>query len=156
LYLSQSRPLTLPLVREARRRGLPVGSIATLLYEICRGRLMAITGSSGKTTTTSLVAAIFEQSGLSYLLAGNIGAWPLDELARVTPETWVVVEISHTQLQLTTRGPRVACVTNVTPNHLDDFTWEQYQDLKRNLVRHQRPGDIAVLNFDNEVTRALR
>src|SRR5262249_39983285 len=80
----------------------------------------------------------------------------LDELARVTPETWVVVEISHTQLQLTTRGPRVACVTNVTPNHLDDFTWEQYQDLKRNLVRHQRPGDIAVLNFDNEVTRALR
>ena len=156
LYLSQSRSPDLPLAEAARARGLPVGTITTLLYEICRGRLVAITGSSGKTTTTSLVAAIFKESGLPFLLAGNIGTWPLDELERIPPDTWVVLELSHTQLQLTTRSPRVACVTNVTPNHLDEFSWEAYQDLKRNLIRHQRPGDLAVLNWDNALTRAFR
>ena len=155
VYVSQGVPLSLPLVAEARRRSLAVGSIATLLFEICPGRIAAITGSAGKTTTTSLVAATFARSGLPYLLTGNIGAWPLDELARVGPETWVVAEISHTQLQLTRRGPRVACVTNVTPNHLDQFTWDEYVDLKRNLVRHQTPRDAAVLNLDDPVARSF-
>ena len=155
VYVSQGVPLSLPLVAEAQRRGLPVGSIATLLFEVCPGRIAAITGSAGKTTTTSLVAAIFAQSGLPYLLTGNIGAWPLEELARVGPETWVVAEISHTQLQLTERSPRVACVTNVTPNHLDQFRWDEYVDLKRNLVRYQTPRDTAVLNLDDPVARSF-
>jgi UDP-N-acetylmuramoylalanine--D-glutamate ligase len=155
VYVSQGVPLSLPLVAEARRRGIPVDSIATLLFDICPGRIAAITGSAGKTTTTSLVAAVFARSGLPYVLTGNIGTWPLEELARVSPETWVVAEISHTQLQLTRRSPPVACVTNVTPNHLDQFTWDEYVDLKRNLVRYQTPRDTAVLNLDNAVTRGF-
>lgn len=155
LYVSQGVPLGQPLVAEARRRGLPVGSIATLLFDICAGRIIGITGSSGKTTTTSLVAAIVARAGLPHLLAGNIGAWPLEELAAAGPDAWVVAEISHTQLQLTRRGPRIACITNVTPNHLDQFSWDDYVDLKRNLVRRQTPQDIAVLNLDNEVTRGF-
>jgi UDP-N-acetylmuramoylalanine--D-glutamate ligase len=155
VYVSQGVPLSLPLVAEARRRGLPVGSIATLLFDICAGRIVGITGSAGKTTTTSLVSAIVARSGLPHILTGNIGAWPLEQLAAATPATLVVAEISHTQLQLTTRSPQVACVTNVTPNHLDQFTWEEYVDLKRNLVRHQTPRDIAVLNLDNATTRGF-
>jgi UDP-N-acetylmuramoylalanine--D-glutamate ligase len=88
-------------------------------------------------------------------LAGNIGHWPLAELAAASAEDWAVLEVSHTQLQLATRSPHVACVTNVTPNHLDQFTWEAYVDLKRNHVRYQRPDDIAVLNLDNPITRAF-
>ena len=156
VYVSQGVPLTLPLVVEARRRRMPVGSITTLLFDICKGRIVGITGSAGKTTTTSLVAAIVERSGLPSLLAGNIGRWPLAELERVSPDTWVVVELSHTQLQLTGRSPHVACVTNVTPNHLDQFTWDEYVQLKRNLVRHQTPLDVAVLNLDNPATRGFR
>lgn len=155
LFLSQSVPLSLPLVVEARRRGLPLDSALTLAYELFPGRIVAVTGSSGKTTTTALVSAIFTAAGRRHVLAGNIGRWPLEELAAASAEDWAVLEVSHTQLQLTTRSPHVACVTNVTPNHLDQFTWEAYVDLKRNHVRHQRPGDVAVLNLDNPITRAF-
>lgn len=153
VFVSQGVPLSLPLVVEARRRGVAIGSIATLLFEVCRGRIVGITGSSGKTTTTALTAAIVGRSGLPHLVAGNIGSWPLEDLAAVSPETWVVTEVSHTQLQLTERSPHVACVTNVTPNHLDQFGWDAYVDLKRNLVRHQTPRDTAILNLDDPVSR---
>lgn len=151
LYVAQGVPLTLPLIAEARARGLPIGSITTLLYSICKGQILGITGSAGKTTTTSLVSAIVARSGRPHVLAGNIGSWPLDELEAADEETLVVIEISHTQLQLTRRSPHIACVTNVTPNHLDQFDWDAYVDLKRNHVRHQTPDDIAVLNHDNPV-----
>lgn len=156
LYVSQGTPLSLPLVAVARDRGLPVGSIATLFYQVCRGRIIGITGSAGKTTTTALVDAIVARSGRPHLLAGNIGAWPFDALAAATAETLVVAEVSHTQLQLTERSPNVACVTNVTPNHLDQFSWDEYVALKRNHIRHQTPLDIAVLNLDNAVTRRFQ
>ena len=155
VFVSQGVPLSLPLVARAQQRGIPIGSIATLLFEICGGRIVGITGSSGKTTTTSLVGTIVARSGLPHMVVGNIGSWPLEELEQVSPETWVVTEISHTQLQLTTQSPRVACVTNVTPNHLDQVTWDAYVALKRNLVRHQTPRDTAVLNLDNSVTRGF-
>lgn len=156
VYVSQSVPLRLPLIAEARRRGLPVQSIASLAYEVFRGKVAAVTGSSGKTTTTSLVSAIFAAAGRRHVFGGNIGRWPLDELAEAGPEGWAVLELSHTQLQLTTRSPHVACVTNVTPNHLDQFSWDEYVGLKRNHVAHQTPLDVAVLNLDNPVTRGFR
>ena len=155
VFVSQSVPLTLPLLVEAWQRGVPVGSIVTVAYELFRGKVAAVTGSSGKTTTTSLVSAMFTAAGRDHVLAGNIGAWPLEELADAPADTWAVLEISHTQLQLTWRSPHVACVTNVTPNHLDQFTWDQYVDLKRNHVRHQTAEDLAVLNLDDEVSRGF-
>jgi UDP-N-acetylmuramoylalanine--D-glutamate ligase len=155
VYVSQGVPLSLQLIDEARRRGVPVGSIATLLFDISPGPIIGITGSAGKTTTTSLVNAILDRSGRPHILAGNIGAWPLDALATAKPDTLVVAEISHTQLQLTRRSPYVACITNVTPNHLDQFSWPEYVDLKRNLIRYQTPRDVAVLNLDNPETRGF-
>jgi UDP-N-acetylmuramoylalanine--D-glutamate ligase len=156
LYVSQSVPLGLPLIAEARKRGLPVQSIASLAYEVFQGKVAAITGSSGKTTTTSLVSAIFTAAGRRHVFGGNVGRWPLDELAEAGPQGWAVLELSHTQLQLTTRSPHVACVTNVTPNHLDQFSWDEYVALKRNHVAHQSPVDLAVLNLDNPITRGFR
>lgn len=155
VFVSQSVPLTLPLVVAARRRGLRVWSIVTLAYELFRGRIAAVTGSSGKTTTTSLVSAMFAAAGRPHVLAGNLGRWPLEELASAGADGWAVMEISHTQLQLVERSPQIACVTNVTPNHLDQFTWDEYVALKRNHVRYQTPLDTAVLNLDNPVTRGF-
>lgn len=156
LYVSQSVPLSIPLVAEARRRGIPVQSIATLALSLFPGRVVGITGSSGKTTTTSLVSAVWTAAGRKHILGGNIGRWPLDQMAAAGTSDEAILEISHTQLQLTARSPHIACVTNVTPNHLDQFSWDAYVDLKRNLVRHQTPLDTAVLNLDNPVTRGFR
>jgi len=83
------------------------------------------------------------------MVGGNIGVGLLSLLDQVTPETWVVLEVSHTQLELIGRSPHLACVLNVTPNHLDRYTWPDYLALKRNLLRYQTAEDTAVLNLDD-------
>ncbi|HWQ29202.1 MAG TPA: UDP-N-acetylmuramoyl-L-alanine--D-glutamate ligase, partial [Dehalococcoidia bacterium] len=155
LFVSQSVPLDNPVVQEARRRGIPVSSMTCLFMELCPAPIVGITGSSGKTTTTSLVGAMFTAAGRPHVVGGNIGVGLLDLLDRITPETTVVLEISHTQLQLTDRSPHVACVLNVTPNHLDRFSWDEYRQLKRNILAYQGPGDVAVLNRDDPESAAM-
>jgi UDP-N-acetylmuramoylalanine--D-glutamate ligase len=155
LAVTQGAPLDLPLVRRARARGIPITSRTRLFFELCPGPIAGISGSSGKTTTTSLVGAIFAASGRPHIVGGNIGGPLLTRLSSLDASTWVVLEVSHTQLQLTDRSPHVACLTNVTPNHLDRFTWDEYVGLKRNLIAHQTAADLAVLNFDNQITRAM-
>lgn len=155
LLVSQGVPLDLPLIAEARRLGKPVTSLTALFLQRCRGPVVGITGSSGKTTTTALVGAMFAAAGVPHVVGGNIGVPLLSRLADIDEETWVVLEVSHTQLELTDRSPHVATVTNVTPNHLDRYTWDEYVQLKRNHVAYQAPDDIAVLNQDNDVARAF-
>jgi UDP-N-acetylmuramoylalanine--D-glutamate ligase len=153
--VTQGAPLDLPSLVLARTRGIPITSRTRLFFERCSGPIVGISGSSGKTTTTSLVGAIFAESGRHTVVGGNIGGPLLTRLNEVDASTWVVLEVSHTQLQLTDRSPYVACLTNITPNHLDRFTWPEYVNLKRNLIAHQSRDDVAVLNLDNEVTRAM-
>ena len=155
VFVSQGVPLDLAELSEARERGVPLDSMMRLFLDLCPGPVVGITGSSGKSTTTSLVGAMFAAAGKRHVLGGNIGVGLLSLLDEITPETWVVLEISHTQLELTTKSPHVACVLNVTPNHLDRYTWEAYVDLKRNILRHQPADGIAVLGYDNAVTREL-
>lgn len=155
LFVSQGVPLDLPGISEARRRGVPVLSMTSLFLELCPGPVAGITGSSGKTTTTALLGEMFRYEGLPHVVGGNIGVGLLGMLPLVHPYTWVVLEISHTQLQLTWRSPHVAAVLNITPNHLDRFTWDEYRALKANIVRYQGPGDWAVLGYDCEESRAL-
>jgi len=155
LFVSQGVPLDLPGIEAARQRGVPLLSMMGLFLEMCPGPVAGITGSSGKTTTTALVGEMFRYEGLPHLVGGNIGVGLLQLLPRVRPYTWVVLEISHTQLQLTCQSPHVAAVLNITPNHLDRFTWEQYRGLKANIVRYQGPGDWAVLGYDCAESRAL-
>lgn len=155
VFVSQGVPLTLPALEHARERGIPVGSMTKLFMELCPGTVVGITGSSGKTTTTALVDAMFESSGRRHVVGGNIGVGLLGLLDQITPDTWVVLELSHTQLETAERSPHVACVLNVTPNHLDRYSWEEYTALKLRILQFQTRDDIAVLNLDDDVTCAF-
>ena len=151
LFVSQGVPLTLPALREARKRGVPISSMTRLFLELCPATVVGITGSSGKTTTTALVAAMFAACGRRHVVGGNIGVGLLGLLGQITPDTWVVLEMSHSQLETAGHSPHVACVLNVTPNHLDRYTWEEYVALKLRILQDQKRNDIAVLNLDDEV-----
>src|SRR3990172_5662319 len=155
VFVSQGVPLTLPVLREARDRGVPMSSMTKLFLELCPGPVVGITGSSGKTTTTALVGAMFAAAGRRHVVGGNIGVGLLGQLDQITSDTWVVLEMSHTQLETAERSPHIACVLNVTPNHLDRYSWEEYIALKLRILQHQTRDDIAVLNLDDEVTCAF-
>jgi len=144
-----------PALARARELGIPITSQMRLFLQLCPGRTIGITGSSGKSTTTALVGAMAREAGIEFVLGGNIGEPLLARLDEIRPSTTVILEISHTQLQYTDRSPHIAAVTNVTPNHLDQFSWDEYVGLKRNHIAHQSRDDIAVLNQDNAVTRAF-
>jgi UDP-N-acetylmuramoylalanine--D-glutamate ligase len=154
LFASQSVPLTHPAITAAFDHGIPVSSMSRAFFEQCPGPIAGITGSSGKTTTTSLVAHIMATAGRPHRLGGNIGIGLLGLLDGFDEQTWAVLEISHAQLQLIDRSPHVAALLNVTPNHLDAFSWEEYVALKQRIVRFQTSGDFAVLNLDNEISAA--
>ncbi|MEE9285565.1 MAG: UDP-N-acetylmuramoyl-L-alanine--D-glutamate ligase [Dehalococcoidia bacterium] len=155
IFVSQGVPLDLPGLADARRRGVPVHSMLTLFMEICPGPIVGITGSSGKTTTTALLGEMFEADERPVFVGGNIGVGLLGHLPAVRAYTWSVLEMSHTQLQLVAASPHVAAVLNVTPNHLDRFSWDEYRRLKANLLRFQGAGDTAVLGLDDPEARAL-
>lgn len=156
LYISQSVPLDLPGIVMARAQGVPILSMLSVYMDLCPGPIVGITGSSGKTTTTALVGKMLEAEGLPHLVGGNIGVGLLTRLSEVRPYTWSVLEVSHTQLQfLSSRGPYVGAVLNITPNHLDRFSWEEYRALKARLVEAQGPGDWAVLGYDDPEARGL-
>ncbi len=142
------------LVR-ARELDIPVTSQMRLFLQLCPGNVVGITGSSGKSTTTALVGRIAAQAGIEHIVGGNIGEALLGRLDEITPSTTVILEISHTQLQYTERSPHVAAITNITPNHLDQFSWDEYVGLKRNLLSYQGREDIAVMNLDDKTSKPL-
>ncbi|MBQ9414501.1 MAG: UDP-N-acetylmuramoyl-L-alanine--D-glutamate ligase [Clostridia bacterium] len=143
----------LPPFMAAREAGIPVTSEMELFFELCPAPIYAITGSDGKTTTTTIIAGLLAAAGKTVYLGGNIGRPLLPEIDKIRPEDVAVVEISSFQLTMMTQSPHVAVVTNVAPNHLDWHTdMQEYIDAKENLILHQKPGDRAVLNADNAIT----
>jgi UDP-N-acetylmuramoylalanine--D-glutamate ligase len=154
VFVSQGVPLELPGLKALRQRGVPLLSMTGLFLDLCPGPIAGITGSSGKTTTTALVSAMFEADERPFFMGGNIGVGLLDRLSDIRPYTWSVLEVSHTQLQLVDRSPHVAAILNITPNHLDRFEWDEYRALKTNIIRYQTPQDIAVLGWDDRECRA--
>jgi len=146
----------LPQFEAARARGITVTSEMELFFSLCPAPIYAVTGSDGKTTTTTIVARLLEQAGRRVWLGGNIGRALLPLIYEVKAEDAAVVELSSFQLTGMTQSPHVAVVTNVAPNHLDWHTdMQEYIDAKRNLVAWQQATDRAVLNADNAVTRAF-
>lgn len=148
-------PWDAPELERARAHGVPVRSEMDLVFERCRARICGITGTNGKTTTTTLIAAILERAGERVHLGGNIGVTMLDRLDAVGETDWVVLELSSFQIE-SVREPRcaIACVLNVTPDHLDrhgDFA--AYAETKRRLVRFAL--DDVVLGSDDPVTREM-
>lgn len=156
VFVSQGVPLDLPGLQAARASGVPLNSMMSIFLDLCPGPVVGITGSSGKTTTTALVAEMFRADERPVFVGGNIGIGLLDHLALIRPYTWSVLEVSHTQLQLVERSPHVAAVLNITPNHLDRFSWDEYRRLKTNILRFQAHDDIAILNHDDTESRAAR
>jgi UDP-N-acetylmuramoylalanine--D-glutamate ligase len=153
--VSQGVPLTIPAVLAAREAGIPLHSMTSYFFEHYPGPIVGITGSSGKTTTTSLVDAMFTAAGREHVLGGNIGRGLLALLDDAQATTPAVLEISHTQLQLLEHSPQIAALTNVTPNHLDQFTWEEYVALKRRIFEFQSPREVCVFNADDPVSREM-
>ena len=143
----------LPQFNAARERGITVTSEMELFFELCEAPIYAVTGSDGKTTTTTIVAGLLDAAGIRTFVGGNIGRALLPYVHDITAEDAAVVELSSFQLTQMTQSPHVAIVTNVAPNHLDWHTdMQEYIDAKRNLVAHQKTTDRAVLNHDNETT----
>ena len=149
LVVSQGVPYDLPLLVDAARRSVPVFGPVQIFLERCpANQVIGITGSAGKTTTTTLVHRMLEAAAVPTALGGNIGQGLLQRLPDTSADTTVVAEISHTQLLRTTRSPHVAAITNITPNHLDQFSWDEYQELKYRIVEYQTSQDRVVLPLD--------
>lgn len=146
----------LPQFEAARAKGITVTSEMELFFELCEAPIYAVTGSDGKTTTTTIVAGLLDSGGIRTFVGGNIGRALLPYVHDITADDAAVVELSSFQLTNMTQSPHVAIVTNVAPNHLDWHTdMQEYIDAKKNLVLHQREGDRAILNSDNTHTRAF-
>jgi len=148
-------PWTAPELELARRLDIPVRSEMALVFERCRGRIVGITGTNGKTTTTSLCAAVIGRDGRRVHLGGNIGDTMLDRLDGVAHGDWVVLELSSFQLE-SVDAPRceIATVLNVSPDHLDRHgSMAAYVAAKRRVVEHAM--GLSVLGFDDPATRAM-
>jgi len=156
ICVSGGVPLDSPVLQLAQERGIPFSNDAQLFLERCPAPVIGITGSAGKTTTTSLVASIVKRAGYKMWLGGNIGNPLIEELPKISANDIVVMELSSFQLELMTASPQVSAVLNLTPNHLDRHgSFERYASAKANILRYQRSSDVAVLGWDDAGSRAL-
>lgn len=143
----------LPELCEARKRGVVVTSEMEVFFDLCPCNLFAVTGSDGKTTTTTLIAKMLETGGYKVHLGGNIGRPLLPIIDEIDKDDCAVVELSSFQLISMRKSPNVSVITNVAPNHLDVHkTMDEYIDAKRNIMIHQNAFSRTVLNADNEIT----
>ena len=176
LFISPGVPLDAPIVVEARRRGLTLSSETRFFCRLCPAVIVGITGSSGKTTTATLVAKMLEKGGHTVHLGGNIGNPLINRLPLIQPSDTVVMELSSFQLDFFSPlfdaqphgdlvsplfppggwSPPMAAVLNVTPNHLDRHpTMQDYIAAKQKIVRYQRAQDYALLNLDDAVAQSF-
>ena len=143
----------LPQLTAAVERGSALTSEMEVFFEVCPCPKIAVTGSDGKTTTTTIIAELLRRAGKTVHLGGNIGHPLLAETGSMKPDDVAVLELSSFQLMTMTRSPHIAVVTNLAPNHLDvhkDF--QEYINAKENIFTHQTAEDIAVFNADNPYT----
>lgn len=146
----------LPELNEARQRGAAVTSEMEVFFELCPCKIYAVTGSDGKTTTTTIISEMLKAEGKTVHLGGNIGKPLLPEINEIDENDCAVVELSSFQLISMRRSPQVAVVTNLSPNHLDMHKdMQEYIDAKKNVFLHQGAVSRTVLNADNEITAAF-
>jgi UDP-N-acetylmuramoylalanine--D-glutamate ligase len=157
IVVSPGVPYDAPPLVQARLQGEPVIGEIELAAENLRGSIIAITGSNGKTTTTTLVGEILAAAGVKTLVGGNIGTPAISLVERATDETVTVLEVSSFQLEtIATFRPKVAVILNVTPDHLDRHrTFDAYVNAKARVFENQQGTDFAVLNEDDETCTKL-
>jgi len=151
IVVSPGVPFDVPQLVQARALGIPVIGEMELAARFLQGRIVAITGSNGKTTTTALTGQILSTGGCQVLVGGNIGTPAISFVESATDETWIVLEISSFQLETIEKfHPKIAVVLNVTPDHLDrHYTFENYVAAKARILENQMADDFVVLNADN-------
>lgn len=157
MVLSPGVPTDLPFIKKAKALNLDVIGELELAYQYCKGVFLGITGTNGKTTTTSLVGEIFKRSGKKHSVVGNIGLPAISQALAADEDTSMVTELSSFQLEsIKTFKPRVAAILNLTPDHLNRHkTMEAYIDAKCRIFENQAPTDVLLLNYDNMPTRVL-
>ena len=151
IVVSPGVPLDTPALGQAKSFGLPIMGEVELASRFIKGRMLAITGSNGKTTTTALVGEILKKSGLTTLVGGNIGVPIIGLVGESTDETWSVLEVSSFQLESTIEfHPAIAVILNITPDHLDRHgSFENYARAKERIFAAMDQNDSVVLNADN-------
>ncbi len=146
----------IPELVEALDNGAKLTSEMEVFLDLCPAQVFAVTGSDGKTTTTTLIYKILTAEGYKCWLGGNIGTPLLSKIDEVEENDKVVLELSSFQLMTIKRSPFVAVITNISPNHLDVHkSLQEYIDAKKNILLYQQSGDKLVLNHDNDVTKAF-
>jgi len=155
IVVSPGVPMDTPEVKQVIAFGLPVIGELELASRYLQGHVVAITGSNGKTTTTTLVGKIFADAGVPTLVGGNIGLPVIDLVAKSTPKTVCVLEVSSFQLETVEEfHPWIAVVLNITPDHLDRHgSFESYVAAKERIFARQNASDFLVLNADDRVTQ---
>jgi UDP-N-acetylmuramoylalanine--D-glutamate ligase len=156
LYISPGINKNLPELKKAESFGVEISTEIQVFLENCKGKTIGITGSSGKTTTTTLTGEILKKAGRKVYVGGNIGKPLIDEVDNIHPEDWVVLELSSFQLELVRISPNISVITNITPNHLDIHeTMENYIEAKKGIYRYQSTDDFLVLNSSDPISGQL-
>ena len=146
----------IPALCALRNSGAKITSEMEVFFELCPCTIIAVTGSDGKTTTTTLISEMLKASGKKVWLGGNIGTPLLPLIDQMQASDYAVVELSSFQLMDMERSPHIAVVTNLAPNHLDVHKdMQEYIDAKINLFRYQGKEDILIVNADNDITSAF-
>lgn len=153
--LSPGVPTDLPLVKSFYEQGLPVWGEVELAFRTGKGRVLAITGTNGKTTTTALLGKIMEDAEDSVFVVGNIGTPYTSKALEMTEDSVTVAEISSFQLETIEKfAPCVSAILNITEDHLNrHHTMEEYIRVKELIVKNQKPEDVCVLNYEDPVLR---
>lgn len=147
----------MPALVAARERGAWVTSEMEVFFDVCPAKIIAVTGSDGKTTTTTLINEFMKKSGYKTRLGGNIGRPLLADSDEIQPDEWVVLELSSFQLHTMRKSPDIAVITNLSPNHLDVHKdYREYIDAKKNIMLYQNSGSLLVINEGNAETKKLR
>ncbi len=142
-----------PALLALAEQGAKITSEMDVFFEVCPCRILAVTGSDGKTTTTTLISEFLKAAGYTVWLGGNIGRPLLPLCRQMQPDDFAVVELSSFQLMDMTHSPWRAVITNLAPNHLDIHRdMQEYVDAKKNIFAFQKPADLLILNADNEIT----
>ena len=145
-----------PAIVALKEKGAQITSEMEVFFEVCPCTCIAVTGSDGKTTTTTLVSEMLKAEGHTVWLGGNIGTPLLPLVRQMKPADYAVVELSSFQLMDMTRSPHIALITNLAPNHLDVHKdMEEYVEAKKNIYRFQSDVDVLVVNADNDITSPL-
>lgn len=156
IFRSPSCRPDLPEIAQEIERGAILTSEIEMLLKLCPGKTIGITGSDGKTTTTSLIYEILKEKGYNCYLGGNIGTPIFTKIGEMKPEDIIVLELSSFQLMDMDVSTNISVITNITPNHLDIHkSYEEYIEAKENIFKYQNEDDILVLNYDNELTKKM-